>query len=332
VALAGTQLALGRSDLAWQEIEAAGGETTDNADVQLMRSLVLQQLRPVFVLGYSPSRDSDDLEIRPWVGTLYFTAFPRVRSYVRGLWTPSTIPIFGKARGREALFGSSIQVTPQVLLRGEAGANISASRRSSPIGGGGLTWLLSQRVRLDAGADRQFINYLPLAVQRDVSRVAARSSLDLRPHTRVLFHIDGSYSWYSDENRSFTGNVSVTQALVRRDPVTFEIGYLYAINGFAEDPGNGYYAPSRLERHAAVVNLYGRLSSWLGYSLAGTYGAEEAPGAPFRPDGTARASIDVTLWRAVKVSGGYGYFRVANVNRTGAYLTHSAFGGLEIRF
>lgn len=332
VALAGTQLALGRSDLAWQELEAAGGSSSDSADVQLMRSLVLQQLRPVFVLGYSPSRDSDDLEIRPWSGTLYFTAFPRVRSYLRGLWTPSTIPRFGKARGREAVFGSTVQVTPQLLLRGEAGANIGAGEKSSPIGGVGLTWLPSPSVRLDVGADRQFINYLPLAVLNDISRASVRSSVDLRPHRRFALHLDGSYGWYSDDNRSWGGTLTASQALVKRDPATLEAGYLYSINGFAEDPGNGYYAPSSLQRHAALVNLYGRFSSWAGYSLSGTFGTELADGGAYRPDGTARAALDVTVRRVLKVSGGYGYFRVASVNRSGAYLTHSVFGGLEVRF
>lgn len=332
VALAGTQLALGRTDRALQELEAAGGSSSDHADVQLLRALVLQQLRPVFVLNYSPSRDSDELEIRPWSGTLYFTTHPRVRSYVRGLWTPSQTPVLGQARGREAVFGSTLQLSPQILVRGEAGTNVGANRRTSAIGGGGISWLPVQAFRLDIAADRAFLNYLPLAVQRDISRVQARLGLDYRPIRRLALRLDASHNRYSDDNRAHSGAFSATQTLVRRDPFTLESGYAYTINGFAEDPGNGYYAPSSLQRHAALVNVHGRLSPWAGYSVSATYGAEQTAGDPFRPDGTARASLDFSIGRVLKVSGGYGYFRVANVNRSSAYLTHSAFGGVEVRF
>lgn len=332
VALAGTQLALGRSDLAWQEIEAAGGRRSDSADVQLMRSLVLRQIRPVLVLGYSPSLDSDDLRIEPWTGTLFFSAHPRVRSYLRGSFTPSRLPGIGEATGRATVAGSTIQWSPQVLVRGEAGINLTPGRGADAIGRAGATLLPTRQIRVEFDVDRQFIDYLPRAVERHISRDTVRTAIDVRPVSRVLVHGDYTYGRYSDDNRMHGAGVTSSYAFANRERLTVEAGYLYTINAFSDDPGNGYYAPSRLQRHAALLNLAVRPSRWLGAAFAGTLGREQAASDPFRVDGTARLSLELSPTPALKWIGGYGYFRVASLNRVGAYLTHSAFTSVEVRF
>jgi hypothetical protein len=111
-----------------------------------------------------------------------------------------------------------------------------------------------------------------------------------------------------------------------------EVGYLYTYTTFSDDPGNGYYAPSRLQRHAGLLNLAMRPARWIGWAFAGTLGAEQAVEDPFRIDGTARVSLELSPSTQVKWIGGYGYFRVASLNRIGAYLTHAVFTSLEFRF
>jgi tetratricopeptide (TPR) repeat protein len=332
VALAGTQLALGRSDLAWQEIEAAGGRRSDSADVQLMRSLVLRQIRPVLILGYSPSVDSDDLRIEPWTGTLFFSAIPRVRSYVRGSFTPSELPTVGDAEGSTTVFGSTIQLTPQALLRGEAGASLIRGRPAEPIGRIGATLLPSRRVRVELDADRQYLDYLPGAVQNHIYRDAGRVGVDVRPVSRFLLHGDYTYGRYSDDNRAQAAGFTTSYAFANRERLMLEVGYLYTYTTFSDDPGNGYYAPSRLQRHAGLLNLAMRPARWIGWAFAGTLGAEQAVEDPFRIDGTARVSLELSPSTQVKWIGGYGYFRVASLNRIGAYLTHAVFTSLEFRF
>jgi tetratricopeptide (TPR) repeat protein len=332
VALAGTHLALGRSDLAWQEIEAAGGRRSDSADVQLMRSLVLRQIRPVLIVGYSPSLDSDDLRIEPWAATLFFSAIPRVRSYWRGSFIPSSLPGVGDAEGRAMLFGSTIQLTAQTLVRGEAGVNFTTGQGADPIGRVGATLLPSRRVRIDLDADRQYIDYLPGAVSRHIFRDAFRTGFDLRPASRVLIHADYMYARYSDDNRMNGAGFTTTYAFANRERLTVEGGYLYTINTFSDDPGNGYYSPSRLQRHAGLLNLAVRPARWIGWAFAGTLGGEQAVDDPYRVDGTARLSLELSPTAQVKWTGGYGYFRVASLNRIGAYLTHSVFTSLELRF
>ncbi len=332
VAMASTQLALGRSDLAKRELQIPGVRRADDADVQQLWNLTMQQLRPVLVVGFNPSEDSDDLRIAPLTSTFYFSAVPRLRSYLRGAFIASQIPSTDRRRGREGVFGSTLQASPVVALRGEIGTNVGDDDTVDLIGLGGITLLPTSKLRLDASVGRQFLNYLPLAVERDISRVLTQVGADYRPTDDWLLHGDYFFGSYSDGNRAQGGNLIASRSFVRRAPFTAEAGYLYSSSGFDEDPGNGYYAPSRLQRHAGLLNVYGRGPAWLGYAISGTLGTEKAEDDPFRLDGTIQGSVDVMLGTALKVSGGYGYARIASLSRAGAYLTHSAFARLEVRF
>jgi tetratricopeptide (TPR) repeat protein len=336
VAMASNQLALGRGDLALQELQIAGAAALEDADVRSMRNLALRQLRPVFTFNVNPSRDSDDLEIVPAAATLYFTAIPRVRSHVRATFIPSTVPTVGDARGREAVFGSAVQIAPALAAHGEIGANFGDDDEASPIGGGGIAWSPSGDFRVAIAANRQFINYLPLSVERDISRVLVLGSADFRPRGRTLFHVDLFHGEYSDDNRANGGNAMATVAIVKRTGLLVEAGYLYSLSRFANDPGNGYYSPSRLQRHAGLVNVFGRISPWFGVTVAGTAGAEKAKDSSgdsgFGPDGSIRFSLDFTFGDRLKLSAGYGYSRVASLARSGAYASHALTGGLEVGF
>ena len=338
VAMAANRLALGRGDLALQELQVAGAGVLEDADVRSMRNLAVRQQRPTLVVSVNPSRDADDLEILASAATLYFTPVPRVRSYVRGTYVPSSVPTpsVGDGRGREALFGSTVQFAPSFAAHGEIGANIGIDNETSTIGGGGVAFTPSNAVRVAVAANRQFLNYLPLAYQRNISRVLLLGSVDLRPAGRTLIHVDYFHGDYSDDNRARGGNVIVSQAVVKRVGTIVEIGYLGSLSRFANDPGNGYYAPSRLQRHAGLANVFGRVTPWFGYIVSGTLGAEKAEDSGdddgFRPDGSARFSLEFTLGERVKLSAGYGYSRVASLTRDGAYDSHALTGGLEISF
>ena len=332
LAMAGTQLALGRGDLAMRSLQIAEASAPDDRDVQLMRSLVLRQVRPVLTIGFSPSFDSDDLHILPYTSTLYFSAIPGVRSYVRGSVIQSSIPSGGIFQGREAVFGSTAQVAPWLILRGEVGANSGSTGESSPIGSGGMTLLPSSKLRLDFDAMRQFINYLPTSVDLNISRVQLRLGGDYRPVRDLLLHLDYTHGRYSDSNRSHGVNFAATQTLLRTERLTVEGGYTYGATTFSERVNSGYFSPSHLQRHAALGNIYGRLNSWMGYNFTGTFGGEQISSDPFRADGTLRASTDFTFLERFRFTLGYGYFRLASLIRAGAYRTHSAFSTLEVRF
>lgn len=332
LAMAGAQLALGRGDLAMRALQIAETNAPEDRDVQLMRSLVLRQVRPVLSFSFSPSFDSDDLHILPYSSTLYFSPIPGVRSYFRGSIIQSAIPNGGIAQGREAVFGSSAQVTPWLILRGEVGGNFDSVGQHSTIGSGGFTVLPSPKLRFDLDAARQFINYLPTTVERNISRVQVRVGGDYRPVRNLLFHLDYVHGRYSDANRANAGNFTATQTLLRSEHLTLEGGYLYGITSFSRQTDSGYFSPSQLQRHAALASVYGQLNSWMGYNFSGTLGSEQIASDPFRLDGTLRVSTDFSFFQRFRFSIGYGYFRLASLVRAGAYRTHNAFTSLEIRF
>ena len=332
LALAGTQLALGRQDLALRHIERAETIDPENQEVRVLRSLILRQLRPSLVFGFSPSFDSDELHIYPYTSTLYFSPTPRIRSYVRAAITPSMLPSEGISQGREALFGSTVRAASWLILRGEVGGNSVSSARSDPIGGGGFTLLPADWFRFDLNASREFLNFLPRPVDLGISRVRLQASWDVRPTNRFLIHLDYGHGRYSDTNRSHSGTLMTTQAFVRGERLTLEGGDLYSVTAFDKRLGNGYFDPSQWQRHAGLVNLFGRLNSWFGYNFAATLGAEQQFHDPFRGDGTLRVSTDFSFGDHFRLTFGYGYFRIASLARAGAYRTHSAFSTLEIQF
>ena len=332
LAMAGTQLALGRSDLALRDVRQAEGISPDHRDVRLMRSLVLREVRPMLVLGFSPSLDSDELHIFSYTSTLYFSPVPRIRSYVRASIIPSMIPSDGIVQGREAVLGATAQVVPWLILRGEAGSNFGSTGRTSTIGGGGFTLLPSPSWRFDFNASRRFVNFVPKSVLLDISQRQLQASLDYRPLNNLRLHFDYSHGQYSDGNRSHTGSVSLTQTLVRSEQLTLEGGYIYSVGSFASQPRTGYFAPSQLQRHGGLVNFYGQFNSRVGYNFSGRAGAEQTFDNPYRPQGTLEVSLDFKLSERIRWSVGYGYFRIAGLAGTGAYLTNSAFSRLEIQF
>ena len=332
LALAGAQLALGRQDLALQNLERAETVGPENQDLQRLRRLVLRQLRPVLILGFSPSLDSDDLQIFPYTGTLYFSPGPRVRSYVRGAITASMTPGSGIFQGREALLGAVVRTAPWLTLRGEIGGNSVSSGRSDPIGGGGLTYLPAPWLRMDFNVSREFLNYLPRPVALGIARVNWQASWDLQPTNRFLLHLDYFHSRYSDTNRANGASLTATRTFVQGERMTLEGGYLYTVSGFSKQLSNGYFDPSQLQRHASLLRLSGRATSWLGYNFTGTLGTEQQFHDPFRRDGTWQIATEISLSQRLRLNLGYGFFRTASLTRAGAYRTRSASATLEIQF
>ncbi|MBI4460689.1 MAG: tetratricopeptide repeat protein [Acidobacteria bacterium] len=338
LALARTQSALGRQDLAWSNLEQASVVGPENEELKRLRPLVLRQLRPVLVLGFNPSFDSDSLRIYPYISSLQFTLISRVRSYARGAVTSSMTPGSGITQGREVAFGSSLRAPARLTLRSEIGGNSVPSVSSVSAGGtsmiasGGFSYLPAPSLGVDFQVGREFLNYLPRATALGISRVHWQAGGDWQPSSRLSTRVDYFHSRYSDTNRANGGSLSVTRTLPRGERLTVAAGYLYSISGFTKQLGNGYFDPSQFQRHAGVLRLSGRMASWLGYSLSGTLGAEQQFRDPFRADGTFQAASEIALSERLRLSLGYGFFRTASLERAGAYRTQTASAGLEILF
>lgn len=333
LAAAGTQFALGRRDQAMRQLDTLETLDPGNRDAEMMRSLILKQVRPRLVLEANPSFDSDNLQIYSYASTLYFSPTPNVRSYVRAAVIPSMIDSEGITQGRELVFGSSTQLTDRLIIRGEiGGVSLEPGGRQSPIGGGGFTLTPTHQMRVDFDVARQFLDYLPRATRLGIHRVQLRAGWQYRPVTEWLFRLDYTHGRYSDSNRSNAADLTVLRTLYRGERLTVEGGYLYSAAGFAKQLNSGYFAPSQLERHALQSNVFGRLGQRFGYNVTGTFGAEQVSTDPFRKDGTVRATTDFYPTQRLRLSVGYGYFRIASLARAGAYRTHSATFALDVVF
>lgn len=328
---AGIHAALGQTSLALRQLDELDKLQPGHAEVDSLRRRIRQDLRPALILGFTPSVDSDDLAIYSSLSSLYFSPAPQVHSYLLAGITPSHNPTSSQT-GRELLFGSYGRVTNWLMLRGEVGGNSATSGRQGAIGSGGATVYLSDRMQLDLDASRRFLNYIPRPVLLGINRIELRTSWDWRASRRTSFHVDYYHQRYSDTNRNHGGNFTLLENLVRKERVEVETGYLYSVSGFAKNIQSGYFAPSQLQRHALLFNLRGKISPRLGFYFWGSLGGEQIFHNPFRLDGTARFSWDVTLSPHLRFAPGYGYFAISSVATAGAYTTQTGYLTLEFRF
>lgn len=329
--VAGVHNALGRPDRALRQLSELDRLQPGNSDVVSMRRSIRQDLRPSLILGFTPSVDIYDLKIYSSTGTLYFNPAPQVRSYVFAGVTPS-MDVNNSQTGREVLFGSYGRVTDRLLLRGEIGSNSATSGSQGAIGGGGATVYVTDHMQVDFDVSRRFLNYIPRPVLLGIHRLELRTGWDWRPVRDTTFHIDLSHQRYSDTNRNTGGNFSFIRNLVRRERFELESGYVYSASGFAKSINSGFFAPSRLQRHGALLNLHGKLTPKIGFYFWGSLGGEQLASDPFRLDGTARFAWDLTLSNHFKFTTGYGYFAVSSIATGGAYKTHTGYVTLELRF
>ena len=331
--VASVDSALGRKDLALQQLDELDKLQPGNPDVEQARQSIRRELRPRLVLGFTPSVDSYDLKIYYSTATLYFSPSPQIRSYVATRLIPSLDSRTGQsATGREFVFGSYGRVSQWLLLRGETGLNSGVSGSEGAIGEGGATIFVTDRTQLDFDVSRRFINYIPTPVRLDISRVQFRGAWDWRPERNSAFHIDYYHQRYSDTNRNNGGNFSATHKVIAREQGEVEVGYLYAVFGFTKNIASGFFAPSQFQRHAALLNFNAKLAPWAKFSFWGSGGKEQVFRDKFRWDGTARGSFDFQVTDRFKLSLGYGYFAISSIVRAGAYRTHTGYATLEYVF
>lgn len=332
LANAGVQASLGRRDLALRQLDDLDKLQPGNRDVEALRRTIRQDLRPTLVVGVTPSSDSQDLRIYATTATVYFSPTPRIRSYFATNFLPTNDPVNGSEIGREFLFGSYGRVNQWLLLRGEIGANSATAGNSSPIGGGGFTVFAGDKMQFDFDVSRRFINYLPLPIRSDISRVQYRGVWNWHPARRTSFHIDAYRELYSDTNRNNGANFSMTQNLVRSEHFELEAGYLFAISWFEKNLNSGFFAPTSFQRHAALGNVRINFTPKTGVSFWGSLGREEVFDNPFRLDGTSRVSWDYKLTKQLKFSLGYGYFAISSIGGATSYVTHTGYSTLEYVF
>ncbi len=331
--LAGVNSALGRRDLALQQLDELNKLQPGSPDVVSMQQAIRKDLRPVLTVGYTPSYDNYDLDIYYFSSTFYFSPTPQIRSYVSSNIIPSRDTPSGlSTTGREFLFGSYARMSDWLLVRAEGGFNSDVFGKNGGIWGVGGTLFPMDNMQLDLNASRRFINYIPRPTMLDISRIQYRGAWDWLPVRRVGLHADYYHENYSDSNRNNGGNFSLTGKPVMGERGEVEVGYLFSAFGFTKEINSGFFAPTQYQRHAALLNLRGKMTPRNTLFFWGSLGQEQIFHGNYRWDGTARVGWDCQINPHVKFTLGYGYFAITSIVRAGAYRTNTAYGSMEFRF
>lgn len=333
LANAAVQSSLGRRDVALRLLNSLDKLQPGSHDVESLRESIENEMRPVLILGFTPSFDSGDTAIYASRATFYFSPHPQVRSYLSVNLIPSFVPnSFNSETGKEFLFGSYGRVNSRLQLRGEIGADASNAGEPSPIGGAGATLFATDKIQFEFDVSRRFINYLPRPILLGISRIQYRAAWNWRANSRTTFHVDYYHESYSDTNSNDGGNVSVLENVLNRERVKVQAGYLFAMSAFDHVGNTGFFTPTSFTRHAGLGNTQVKLSKATGISFWGSLGREEVFDQAFRWDGTARASWDYQFTPKLRSSLGYGYFAVSSIGGSTAYVTHTVYSGLQYTF
>jgi tetratricopeptide (TPR) repeat protein len=138
----------------------------------------------------------------------------------------------------------------------------------------------------EVGADIQPTDTLSMRLSRRqdlyaVSPRAAKLGIEQRANTldatwtpdlRYTVASHFAYDTFSDGNDRWEVELAPRRAILRTQHLNLDLGVSGRWFGFDQDPGNGYYAPSRYERYALTAFTYWKISDDDGVSVAFSYG------------------------------------------------------------
>lgn len=107
-----------------------------------------------------------------------------------------------------------------------------------------------------------------LGIERRANTLDASWTPDLRWTVASRF----GYDTFSDGNDRWEAEIAPRRAVMRTQRLNLDLGVSGRWFGFDEDPGNGYYAPSRYQRYALTAFTYWKISDDDGVSVAFSYG------------------------------------------------------------
>lgn len=164
---------------------------------------------------------------------------------------------------------------------------LGVQHRTSPtlsldaqIGGGSAEG--DGRFIYEVGADVQPTDELALRLARReelhaVSPLAAKLGIERRANTLDATWTPGlrytvasrfAYDTFSDGNERWEAELAPRRAFLRTQRLNLDLGVSGRWFGYDQDPGNGYYAPSRYVRYAVTAFTYWKISDDDGVSVA----------------------------------------------------------------
>jgi tetratricopeptide (TPR) repeat protein len=125
-------------------------------------------------------------------------------------------------------------------------------------------------VRLSRRQDLYAVS--PRATRLGIEQHANTLDATWTPDLRYTIASHFAYDTYSDGNKRWEAELAPRRALLRTQRLNLDLGVSGRWFGFDQDPGNGYYAPSRYERYAVTAFTYWKISDDDGVSVTFSYG------------------------------------------------------------
>ena len=219
--------------------------------------------------------------------------------------------------------GGAVRIAPAVYLTMLGGA----SRRESE---GGLRPIFDFRMdgspldhwTFDFESSREFLKVTPRSIDQDVLsyRIGGGVQYAFDSRTSLALHADRRY--WSDQNRSVSGDATFRRVLHYQKPFMIDAGLLGHWEQFDLDTEatSGFFTPDRYQRYDGFLGIHGEIGRWLIYEARGAGGAQQVvSGANYRPDWEISSSVGVRLSRALRLSANYQRRNYSLLSRDGWY-------------
>jgi tetratricopeptide (TPR) repeat protein len=237
-------------------------------------------LRSNATVDFGYSTGSDDVTLR--------------HAGVRGeyVMNPETRLFGGADRQRiSADVGSGFEKPDGGTTIGYNRAWLGIQHRTSPrlsldaqIGGGSAEG--DGRFNYEVGADVQPVDELalrlahredlfavsPLAAKLGIERRSSTLDATWTPDLRYTVASRFGYDTFSDGNERWEAELAPRRAVLRTQRLNLDLGVSGRWFGYDQDPGNGYYAPSKYQRYAVTAFTYWKISDDDGVSVIASYG------------------------------------------------------------
>ena len=312
-----------------------------------------------------PVGTTEDLKEFSYDATLGFSFLPNTDSQLSGTLMPSESGVGGLAGAAgpsRFLYSQTTDVGRRFKVRGGIGlvrfgpgdpvslpgepGNVEVSRAISPIGGAGVTFAATDKLKLDVGWNRYHMAYTPTATRLGVidNHFSASADYDFTKRVRLsLEYYHGSYSSGEYDHTIFNaagqsvvtrladhdevhGGLAVFRTVVfRSSRLSLDAGYRGNFYGHP-NPGVflGFYNPEFYQSHLFTTDWYGKLFGPLSYDFYGAVGGQKAfDDLGFTRGTKLRPSFKLRVNRTLTLTAGYSYYNTAEL--LGNLSGHSMF-------
>lgn len=327
-----------------QALPALAQVTATRPDSRDTRDLARAVRLPMFSsVGLAGGRYSDDDDID--VDSVGLDASVRVseawRLHASGVRRTHRAPVgnpFAPVTGGDEVdedrvgVGATLSLSPSTAITAQAvrsRLDLAAGDDTATLGSLALRHRASDEFAIGVRGERERVAASPRAISLGVLRNTLALDALWQPTLRDRI---GLYAWfddYSDDNRRRAVLADWRHAVVRHERGSLDLGLQAEWQGFAHDPGNGYYSPDRYTRIAPVASAYLPFGQDAGLYLQTSLGVQrDETFDDWKRAANVSAELTLGIHSRWQLVGRAAYSR--QLNEFGQYEGRSV--GLELRY